>query len=97
MVGGEGYWAKFEDDCELTFYGSEPVEYIDLEGGWNMIGTIDNKEKSVTVIKNNLHFAEGTQIYTYDPEDGNYVVESDSLKPGLAYWVKASSAFTIRK
>ena len=89
---GKGYWVLYDKEINVTFTGSEELsEYeINLIEGWNLIGTIAYK---VDVSK--LPMGKIDVIYTWDPEEGRYVVP-ETLEPGKAYWILAKENITLK-
>ena len=89
---GKGYWVLSDKEINVTFTGSEELsEYeINLIEGWNLIGTIAYK---VDVSK--LPMDKIVAIYTWDAEEGRYVVP-ETLEPGKAYWILAKENITLK-
>jgi hypothetical protein len=87
LTHGKGYWLKFSvaDTVRLT---GLPIliDTIDVEKGWNMIGTLSEPIHLNSVIPI-PPLVLNPSFYTYD---GSYFPLSDSLFPGKAYWLKVS-------
>jgi Tol biopolymer transport system component len=89
LTSGVGYWLKFP--APETLVVSECVGAIDtlfVKKGWNMIGS-PRRNKAVadiTTVPSNLIVS---PYWQYVP--GKTYQQVDSLEPGKAYWVKAST------
>jgi len=92
MVGGYGYWVKVKENCEIAFVGLQLVTYVDLDAGWNMIGTVNNEEIELDNIKGDCVIT--ASLYKYDTNSENYAVAT-SLSPGIGYWIKVNDDCTI--
>lgn len=92
MVGVYGYWVKVKENCEITFVGVQLVTYVDLDAGWNMIGTVNNEEIELDNIKGDCVIT--ASLYKYDTDSENYAVAT-SLSPGIGYWIKVNDDCTI--
>lgn len=93
--GGYGYWIKVKNDCKITFIGTQPVTEIEMEVGWNMVGTTNNEEITVSEIKDEC--PDLKKVYRYVGGDGlPYERVTDKLYPGIGYWIKVESSCTIQ-
>lgn len=90
-VGGYGYWVKVDSDCQITFSG-DPVMKIHLKPGWNMIGTVNNEELPLDLLKERCKVL--GDVYTYNTTTRKYEVV-DMLYPGRGYWVRVMSSCVI--
>ena len=85
---GAGYWLKFPAPQKIWIAGApRHSDTIALSPGWNLIGSINDSVPTPTVttdppaiISNNFYGFQGA--YTTSP----------ALKPGQAYWIKASES-----
>jgi hypothetical protein len=87
---GVGYWIKFNGSQNVSISGS-PVasDTIDVNGGWNLIGSISNPVASSAVVPLGLIFQ--SSFYAYNKG----YVQADTLYPGKGYWIKADTAGKI--
>ncbi len=85
---GRGYWLKFAEPQDFTLPGdSLGSDTIDVNQGWNMIGSIGEKIPAGSVAQipaNNIR----SPYYNYF--FGYHI--ADSLRPKRGYWVKAGAA-----
>lgn len=89
---GIGYWVKYNSplpSSPVTYTGTPTlVETVSVNNGWNMIGSISVRlpvSKVVTI-------PSGIRNSNYFSYNGIGYPQADTLYPGKAYWVKASSA-----
>lgn len=94
-IGGYGYWVKVENDCEITFIGTQVVTHIDLEKGWSMIGTINNEDITVNEIIEDCVDLKKVYKYTGGLLPYERLSGDDKLYPGIGYWVHVESSCTI--
>jgi hypothetical protein len=82
---GSGYWLKFDAKGSEMISGF-PIhtDTIDLNTGWNMIGSLINPIP-VDSIGSEPAGIITSNFYSFD---GMEYAQSDSLKPGIGYWVK---------
>ena len=92
-----------------TAAGSNTDFALSLAGGWNQIGDPFPSSISVgalTVLSGSQSYPFGTSVsvgligpslYRYDPTSGSYVTlgASDTLQPGLGYWIYVAQAITL--
>jgi hypothetical protein len=89
LQNGKGYWLKFSLSDVIKFIGEKVTsDSIDVNIGWNIIGSI-SYPVWVSSIGSNLPDMIVNDFYTY--KDNHYVL-SDSIQPGVAYWVKINKA-----
>jgi len=93
MDEGTGYWLKFAAPETINISGTAFLNgSISLNSGWNMIGGI-----SAPIAVNALATSPGgiitSKYFTY--QNGTGYILSDTLKPGFAYWAKASRSGTL--
>ena len=87
---GVGYWVKLSESKIVPMCGERLlVDSVDLKKGWNLIGSL-----SVPILKSSLTtipagIVNVNLIRGLDPEM-RYVADP-YLRPGRAYWVKASA------
>jgi len=93
MIGGYAYWVDVESDCEIIFSGTDFVNSIVLKEDWNMIGTHKNEDVTMGSIKDDCDVR--GDVYRHNVDTGNYDVASDSLEPGIGYWIDVTSVCTI--
>jgi len=85
---GRGYWLKFDGNQTVSITGTERMlDTVDLEAGWNMIGSI-----SLPVLVSGIISIPGgivtSNFYGYS---GSYSI-TDTVLPGKGYWVKVNQA-----
>lgn len=83
---GTGYWIKFNNNLNIDLCGQlTNLSQIDINQGWNLIGPFDREisVSQITTIPSNILIS---PFYGYD--DG--YLQTDTLKPGKAYWIKSS-------
>lgn len=89
---GKGYWLKFSAAETILVVGTSSAWTNSLFPGWNMIGGLD-----YAVDINQLYtLSEGKLIsgfYAYD--SGQYHQVTDSLLPGIGYWIKVSDSCSV--
>jgi len=90
---GKGYWLKFAEAETISIVGTLSTwDTLSLFPGWNMIGVIDY----AVDINHLFTLPEGKLIsgfYTYD--SGQYYQVTDSLLPGIGYWIKVSDSCSV--
>jgi hypothetical protein len=94
LLNGKGYWLKFSAPQDAPITGM-PVtsDTVTLNQGWNLIGSISAPVAKSAVVQS----AGGLIISNYFEYVGPPLgyVSKDTLRPGRAYWVKASAAGSI--
>ena len=88
LVNGRGYWVKYRDPS-LVFMTGVPItlDTIDVAPGWNLIGSISNPVPVSSIAS----LPGGLVTSTFFGYDASYKA-SDTIRPGKAYWVKATEA-----
>ena len=91
LQNGNGYWAKFNGNQNVTIAGSRVnSDQITVNQGWNLIGPF-NSEIPISGITTNPPNIIISPFYGYE---GVYII-MDTLKVGKGYWVKTNSIGTI--
>ena len=87
-MNGRGYWVKYRDPS-LVFMTGVPItlDTIDVAPGWNLIGSISNPVPVSSIAS----LPGGLVTSTFFGYDASYKA-SDTIRPGKAYWVKATEA-----
>jgi hypothetical protein len=85
LANGMGYWIKYSRDTAISISGRMVnSDQVNVVQGWNMIGAV-----SVPIPAATISSVPGgiitSQFFAYN---GSYI-QSDTLKPGYGYWVKA--------
>lgn len=84
---GYGFWLKFDSPEIIQIIGNEiQGTTIEVRPGWNMIGSITSPI-IVDSIRSNPPGIIASDFFYYD---GSYKT-SDTIKPGLGYWIKVDS------
>lgn len=93
LVNGKGYWIQFENAGLYGISGIRPTPHeISVVQGWNMIGPFEEKIPVNRIVTNPPGII-STPFYGF-----NYgYITADTLKPGKGYWVRTTSAGTIRR
>jgi uncharacterized protein (TIGR02145 family) len=88
LENGLGFWLKF-DSAETIFISGDTifVDTIDVHLGWNMIGSISSPV-GVGTIKSEPSGIIASPYYSYVPGVGYQ--QTDSIQPGIGYWVKVN-------
>lgn len=88
---GKGYWAKFDADASYNVPGLPVADQtLNLEKGWNLISGI-----GASVDFSQIQDPDGVLINgTLSGFDGAYT-QSNTLKPGAGYWVRASESGSV--
>ncbi|MBI4546462.1 MAG: metallophosphoesterase [Ignavibacteriae bacterium] len=83
---GIGYWLKFTSPQNVNIVG-QPVgeDTIDVETGWNIIGSISNP----VLVNEIIQLPSEIVVSPYFEYSGKYIV-ADSIMPGRGYWVKVN-------
>lgn len=85
---GKGYWLKYNSSIPIEVGGIEKyTSTIQIVAGWNLIGSIS----SPVAVANIVQDPPGITASGYWGFDNGYY-PADTLKPMLAYWLKANSA-----
>lgn len=86
-----GYWLKYPSITENYFVGVENTQdSTNLNQGWNLLGSLSLPVSTNAITTYPVDIIDGF-IYGYS---GRYFV-ADSILPGNAYWIKASSNGTV--
>jgi hypothetical protein len=89
LKNGEGYWLKFGSGQTVDITGtSKQIDTIDVKAKWNIIGVLAYPVL-ITDIVPIPPVTISSNYFGYTPGIGYY--SEDTLKPGQAYWLKASS------
>lgn len=90
---GTGFWLKF-DSAENTVLTGEAIhrDTINVSEGWNMIGALSFPIHKSFITTEPLGIIISDYFY-YMTQSGYQT--SDTLKPGLGYWVKVSESGSI--
>ncbi|MBI5214966.1 MAG: T9SS type A sorting domain-containing protein [Ignavibacteriae bacterium] len=93
---GTGYWLKYPQTEEISILGNDQTSnVVNLEEGWNMIGTISYPiDPSAIYYYNNENDKEYFTSSSFFGYDNGYELAT-VLEPMRAYWVKSSSALEI--
>ncbi len=93
LENGYGFWLKF-DSAETIIIEGESIhrDTISVQAGWNMIGSLTE------IIHVNMVVTEPPGIivsdfFNYVPQSGYEA--SDTIKPGVGYWVKVNQNGSI--
>lgn len=85
---GRGYWMKFPAADSVTMTGlTTNAETLDVDEGWNMVGSISTAIPAADVASIPPGLA-GSGFYGYS---GGYA-PSAVIEPGRGYWIKMSAA-----
>ena len=91
LQNGEGYWAKFENNQNITISGTiVNTDQISVNQGWNLIGPFETTVpvSGITSVPPNIIVS---PFFGYE---GGYTTPTDLL-PGKGYWVKTSQSGTL--
>jgi aminopeptidase N len=85
---GKGYWLKFSSDT-LLYLAGNPIDRdtIDVQPGWNMIGSITLPINTISIIQ----VPPGNVISDYYGYSGAYY-KAGVIDPAKGYWVKIAQA-----
>jgi hypothetical protein len=90
LTNGCGYWLKFDTAQTISLGGTTIVyDTIDVRAGWNIIGAI-SYPLLITDIVPVPPLTIQSSYYGYKRGAGYYT--EDTLRPGVAYWLKVSQA-----
>lgn len=82
---GKGYWLRFGSvETLMQTGGTRNVDTIDVNTGWNMIGSLSNPVPTSSIMA--IGTATRSSYFGYS---GVYSIAS-ALEPGKAYWIKVS-------
>jgi hypothetical protein len=90
MRNGVGYWLKFSSNQLVGLVGDfVSSDTIYIRAGWNMIGTLSEsiRDSTISSIPPALVVS---GFFKFVPTFGYF--RSDTLMPGLGYWVKSQQA-----
>jgi M6 family metalloprotease-like protein len=89
LENGPGYWVKFGSAQSLAHAGLilDSIN-IRVSSGWNLIGSISDKVPKLNICTTPPGII--ISIYRYDG-GYKYLTKSDSLKPGIGYWLNSTS------
>ena len=88
LANSKGYWLKFSADT-LQYLAGNPIDRdtIDVQPGWNMIGSITLPVNTSSIIQ----LPPDNIISSYYGYSGAYY-KSEIINPAKGYWVKAAQA-----
>jgi hypothetical protein len=93
VAPGIGYWVKFAAPDTLTVAGDSLLGLsVPLKAGWNMIGGFTVPMPASLLYTEPLGLLV-SKCFRFVPGAG--YVESDTMQPGLGYWVKAAQDGTL--
>jgi hypothetical protein len=85
---GKGYWLKYEDDQLIPISGcSADIETVNVDKGWNMIGSISDTVSDSTIISIPPELIT-SPFFCY--VNGPGYISSNTIVPGQGYWVKTN-------
>lgn len=88
LKNGIGYWVKFPSRTSISLTGMPCyTETVAVNRGWNLIGSI-SEPIAVASIMSESPTMIVSNIYSYS---NDYVV-SDTIKPGMGYWIHSNQA-----
>ena len=91
LSNGKGYWLKFNNTIPVEVGGSEKyLDTIELVTGWNLIGSISREVAAANIVQ----IPPGVIVSSYWAYKNGYYL-ADTIKPMLAYWVKANIGGSI--
>lgn len=91
ILAGQGYWLKFPSDGATSVVGIQSTyKSISVCPGWNLIGSLSVPLAAASVVTSGTSLT--SPFFRYS--SGTYV-QSDTLRPGLAHWIKVSTAGSI--
>jgi hypothetical protein len=98
-VSGKGYWLKLSEEEQVEFAGNLLVSLtLNLEEGWNLVGSIGEPLSIPTEIQDSGGIIEKSTVWEiiYDEGSGTYeLMEATEMLPGMGYFIKATSAGQI--
>lgn len=91
LATGNGYWVRYPAPTVVNIQGYEvPVETVAILPGWNLIGSLSQNLATSSVT------SEPGGLVTSNFFSYNLAYEiADTIRPGSAYWVKASAAGSL--
>ena len=91
LIEGTGYWLKFDEAQPITFHGYVfNFDTINLQEGWNLIGTISNLIPVTSIVSSPPDILTS---YYFGYNKGYIIV--DTLSPGQGYWIQANQNGSI--
>lgn len=88
---GKGYWIKFSDDNLYEVTGLPTTQLtLGLREGWNLVSGVGAELPVNTVTDSDGIIIPGT-FYEFNQSYS----QSDTVRPGNGYWVRASAAGTV--
>jgi poly(beta-D-mannuronate) lyase len=92
MMNGYGFWIKFATADTIVYNGSPIIsDTIHLKSGWNLIGSISTPLNTSMIVADPPESIV-SQYFLYD---GSSYHTTDTIKPGLGYWVKANGVAAL--
>ena len=89
LVGGKGYWLKFDGNQQVQIYGSRMGDTVPLETGWNMFGAYE-EDIPISQITTTPPGIIATYFFGYN--NGYYI--ADTLNSGQGYWVRVTAGWS---
>jgi hypothetical protein len=91
-MNGYGFWIKFATADTIVYNGSPIIsDTIHLKSGWNLIGSISTPLNTSMIVADPPESIV-SQYFLYD---GSSYHTTDTIKPGLGYWVKANGVAAL--
>jgi photosystem II stability/assembly factor-like uncharacterized protein len=85
LVGGKGYWIKFDGNHQAQIYGSRMGDTVPLKTGWNMSSVY---EEDIPISQITTTPAGIVATYFFGYNNGYYI--ADTLNSGQGYWVRVT-------
>ncbi len=93
LQNSRGYWVKYPNPASVPIIGYEITrETVSVADKWNMIG-VPSYDARVAEIEFLPGVSRASNFYGYAGGTGYYI--EDTLKPGVAYWVKVNGTGRI--
>jgi hypothetical protein len=92
LFPGRGYWYKFPAASTVPITGTVVAsESVAVVSGWNLIGA----PSTPAAVSKITSVPGGLSVSPFFSYDGNSYQIADSLRPGLAYWVRSNVPGTL--
>ncbi|HLF14153.1 MAG TPA: FISUMP domain-containing protein [Bacteroidota bacterium] len=93
LENGYGFWLKFASGATISVPGIAVFDdTIAVRAGWNLIGGIST-DVAINKIQSVPPGIVASNYFSFSPDSGYR--HSDTLRPGLGYWVKAGRAGSL--